>query len=189
MQSWKKNPSVNEAWQNDKNGCNRHRCKESRYLAGCSVLEPEDFSCRPRCRPACSGGSPTCPGEGKVSIFRESPLPELTCGAAVRCGCSWCRQEGSGVPCIWVLLAEGHFSPRPPQTLPPQTHTLPAPCRCQPLRGNGLAGTQGLGWRAIAPVGWGCLPEGMAHCSFQIKLEPQAKQSQWKLLGGLRNAI
>lgn len=27
----KKNPSVNEAWQNDKNGCNRHRCKGSRY--------------------------------------------------------------------------------------------------------------------------------------------------------------
>lgn len=27
----KKNPSVNEAWQNDKNDCNRHRCKGSRY--------------------------------------------------------------------------------------------------------------------------------------------------------------
>lgn len=26
-----KNPSVNEAWQNDKNACNRHRCEASRY--------------------------------------------------------------------------------------------------------------------------------------------------------------
>lgn len=51
MQSWKKNPLVNEAWQNDKNGCNRHRCKESGYWLSCSVLEPKDFSCRPCCKP------------------------------------------------------------------------------------------------------------------------------------------
>lgn len=65
-----KNPSVNEAWQNDKNACNRHRCKGSRYwlvaLSWRVRISPAGHAAdwpALKAHPAC-----LCLREGKASI-------------------------------------------------------------------------------------------------------------------------
>lgn len=69
-----KNPSVNEAWQNDKNGCNRHRCKGS-----CYWLVVLSWSLR--ISPAGLAANQHAPGETRTSQAHKLPLLEQICRA------------------------------------------------------------------------------------------------------------
>lgn len=137
----------------------------------------------------------------QTSMLQEKPEPHrlTSCpcwsryvGLLVVWGCSRCRQEGSLVPWGWVLPAElpgseGDLCPLPL----PSTHTHPSDPLQMPTSVWEWAGRNT--WpgelRAVALVGGGCLPEGMAHCSCQIKPEPQDKQIQCKQLEGQKFQI
>lgn len=75
----KKNPSVNEAWQNDKNDCNRHRCKGS-----CYWLVALSWSLR--ISPAGLAANRHAPGETRTSQALKLPLLELICRAVGELG-------------------------------------------------------------------------------------------------------
>lgn len=97
VQSWKKNPSVNEAWQNDKNGCNRHRCKGS-----CHWLVALSWSLR--ISPAGLAANQQAPGETRTSQALKLPLLELI-GRAVGGLGMLTVQAGGELDCLRLSAA------------------------------------------------------------------------------------
>lgn len=152
-------------------------------LAGCCVLEPEDFSAglatnqhAPEARPAC-----LCLGEGKVSLSQalKGSLPELICSVVGGWGA-----RGTGRKGVWFTEAECCQESFRPQMvtsvpLPFLVHTHPSGTLQMPTSTWEWVGRNmwPRGLRAVAPVRGGSLPEGMAHCNCQMKPEPQDKQS------------
>lgn len=131
-----KNPSVSEAWQNDKNCCNRHRCKERGYwlvaLSWTVRLSPAGL-------PANQRAPKAHPAEfvpkrrksqhlvGSLSWLYQSWYVRLLVGW----GCSLCRQEGTQFPeaeCCQQRI-QGSLPSPPLSSTHTHTHTLQATCR------------------------------------------------------------
>lgn len=195
VQSWKKNPLVNEAWQNDKNGCNRHRCKEKSLLAGCSVLELRISAAGLTANQHTRKPSPACLclREEEVSILLSS-CPCWSWYSGLMGGSRGRDAHGAGRRGAQFPKAEccqrryqAHRVTPGPLPLHTHTHTPLVPHRYLSLQCDELTVTHDPeGWELWLQLGRGWVSQGMAHHSFQIKPEPQDKQGHCQQLGGLR---